>query len=75
MIANKTVWAGALVWAIFTWAVWAALVPGTFSSSTLLILSAVIGLVGVIVVTMAVNARPTRSIAHVLHDAEEAARH
>ena len=75
MIANKTVWAGALVWAIVTWAVWTALVPGTFSSSTLLILSAVVGLVGVIVVTMAVNARPTRSIAHVLHDAEEAARH
>jgi len=75
MIANKTVWAGALGWAIVTWAAWTALVPGTFSSSTLLILSAVIGLVGVIVVTMAVNARPTRSIAHVLHDAEEAARH
>jgi len=75
MIANKTVWAGALVWAIVTWAAWAVFVPDTFSSSTLLIVSAVTGLVGVIVVTTAVNARPTRSIAHVLHDAEEAARH
>lgn len=74
MVFNKSVWAGALVWALVTWAAWAAFVPAVISGSSLLILSAVIALVGAIVVTTAVNARPTRSVAHVLHDAEEAAR-
>lgn len=75
MITNKTVWAGALVWALVTWAAWAAFVPDAVSGSSLLVLSAVIALVAVIVGNTAVNARPTQSIAHVLHGAEEAARH
>jgi len=74
MITKKTAWAGAVVWALVTWAAWAAFVPDAVSGASLLILSGVIALVGVVVCTMAVNARPTHSIAHVLHDTEEAAR-
>jgi hypothetical protein len=73
MISNRSAWSGALVWALVTWAAWTAFVPNAISGSSLLILSAVIALVTVVFITMAGNARPTRSIAHVLHDAEEAA--
>lgn len=74
MMSNKSVRAGAVVWALIAWAAWAALVPDAISGSPLVILNAVIALAGVIVMTLTVDARPARSVAHLLHDAEEAAR-
>lgn len=72
MITNKTAWGSALVWAIVVWAAWAAFVPDMLSRSTLLLVSVVATLVAAVIMATARNARPTESIAHVLHDAEQA---
>ena len=74
MITNKIAWASGLVWAFVTWAAWAAYVPDTLAASTVLVAGAGVALLTGIIAAMAINARPTRSIAHVLHDAEEASR-
>lgn len=60
--------AGSLAAAVASWLL---LVPGVVSGGTFAWLSAAVLLVVGVSLKTAVNARPTRSIAHVLHDVEQ----
>jgi len=70
-----SVWASLGVWAVAAWSVWTTLVPGVLSSSTFAWVNVGVALVVLVTVATTFNALPTRSVTHILHDAEEATSH
>jgi hypothetical protein len=67
-----TAWTCLGVWAVAASSAWTTLVPGVLSASTFAWCNLGVALVVLVVVATTFNALPTRSVTHVLHDAEEA---
>lgn len=70
MLTRRTYWWYLGILAALAFVAWAGLVPGRMSGSTFVWISAVvIALLAVSLMAMRAGG-PTRSVAHVLHDAE-----
>ncbi len=72
MFRSRTVWAGVAVWAVVAWGAWTMLVPTVISGATLAWANAIVAVVIVVTRAMMKGASPTRSVAHILYDAEHA---
>lgn len=58
-------------WVVAAFVAWMTLVPAVLSGSTLVLINAAAVIVAVVVLATAMNAQPTRSVHHLLNDAEE----